>query len=327
MNKIDKQKLKKMLAEGRYEDIYQVFGEKVYNRYINKYIRSDVEFENGDNKNAQKIINSTPRHKKRSCIAFLTLLVFSKIVVFATLRETSISDSKDKYGDLIKKYNAVTKEYVDNLNLDGYDDIDIFMKLFDDLRNNVVYGEPEIDAVGYMRIDAMLGKGVCRHMADDIAYKLNLINPKYNAKTVEVYLTDDVIACVANLNYMTEVDEENNENTENVDSPNTSSKRKANHRVVFVDLPERNLTLVLDPTNGSMGYLHDGEIDLINIANENHLEYCYLENSLLEGQMNNAHILIDLYKSEFIHESEELDQEFGVEAQNKSLEKVRTMNK
>ena len=41
------------------------------------------------------------------------------------------------------------------------------------------YGEPELDAFGYYRLDIENGVGMCRHMADDIAYKLNEINKDF----------------------------------------------------------------------------------------------------------------------------------------------------
>lgn len=51
------------------------------------------------------------------------------------------------------------------------------------------YGTPKIDAIGYGGMDVMDkdGIGVCRNMAENIADKLNAINPEYNVRTIVLY--------------------------------------------------------------------------------------------------------------------------------------------
>ena len=43
------------------------------------------------------------------------------------------------------------------------------------------------------------GIGVCRHMATDVARKLNAINPNYNARTLNVNMSDSGRLDMANI--------------------------------------------------------------------------------------------------------------------------------
>lgn len=64
------------------------------------------------------------------------------------------------------------------------------MRVMKDMHETIRgYGTPKIDAIGYGGMDVMDkdGIGVCRNMTENIADKLNAINPEYNVRTIVLY--------------------------------------------------------------------------------------------------------------------------------------------
>jgi len=76
------------------------------------------------------------------------------------------------------------------------------MKTMDDMWKNIEgYGSPEKDVRFFEELDFLENGnvGACRNMSMDIAKKLNEINPKYNAKTIPVFIEKDGEYNIANI--------------------------------------------------------------------------------------------------------------------------------
>ncbi len=83
------------------------------------------------------------------------------------------------------------KEYAKAFDINSQSDMEIIMRTMNDMHKTIKgYGEPKINARGYLGMDMMgeEGIGVCRNMAANITDKFNEINPSYNARMVVVYM-------------------------------------------------------------------------------------------------------------------------------------------
>jgi len=104
--------------------------------------------------------------------------------------------------------------------------------------------------------------------------------------------------------------------------------------VTLVDVPEDNLTLVLDPTNPGIGIYKDGRIIMLNspINEETGLavsEPTEIATAIsVRGGLDGLGTTISDYNKSFgkiKFSFEELITKYGLEAQNKALEEVRKM--
>ena len=103
-------------------------------------------------------------------------------------------------------------------------------------------------------------------MSDDTCAILNEINPEFHARNLTVYMSDDAIFNLADINRtVIPEDERENGSEENSDNlieniVNNSKELIGNHVVSVVDMPSEKLTLVIDPTNPGIGIYKDGKI-------------------------------------------------------------------
>lgn len=106
---------------------------------------------------------------------------------------------------------------------------------------------------------------------------------------------------------------------------------KVNHAVVLVDIVSDNSTIVLDPTNTTIGVYKDGKMIMFNETDKD--RESILRSFLGDVYYNGTSSLIDYpfeYVSSFLNSSlslEELEKKYGVTAQNKALEKVKMLDK
>lgn len=154
-------------------------------------------------------------------------------------------------------------------------DIQIFMKVIKDMWTEIDrYASPKHEIMGLGRLSLEDEKiGVCRNFADHITAQLNAINPDYNARNLVVYMSGGY--SIANIernilenNETVEDDKEENDNEFNLDI----TKIFGNHMVTAVDIPNENITLVIDATNPSIGVFKDGRIYMFLSPNGNGLE-------------------------------------------------------
>ena len=100
--------------------------------------------------------------------------------------------------------------------------------------------------------------------------------------------------------------------------------------VTFVDSPEDNLTLVLDPTNPGIGIYTEGKIVMLNSDKENGLNFetkAYMDAVFTKGGIEGVTEEIEDYLKSFRNPNltkEEIVEKYGIEAQNQALEDLKS---
>lgn len=319
----------KLFKEKKFIDIQVKYGDLANFYLLPSFLYNDVLF-NSNNKIKSYIFKNIMIIKNFfKYIIYLSSIYFLAIITsLPMLSLMEIEKNKQIYEEEIDNYEENLNEYISSLNLEGKTDLEIIMMLINDMWESIEgYKKPEIDAVGYERLDINNGFGVCRNMADDIAAKLNAINPKYNARklVVESNFIDYEFADVNIKVVPEEPNEEVLEKTENKESlvDQVMDQVIGNHMVILVDIPDKNITLVVDPTNVGIGILKNGRITMFN-GLESTYEIKETNNILFYGYLEYFKLLCDEFKSVIPQESiEELNKEYGIDAQNKALEKVK----
>lgn len=348
-NKIKKKEIKKLFSEGKYIDIYNKYGEKQYNKILLKAMYREIK----DNTN---VIKATLWRIKKSMIKGLknTLIVATGVLTLgppaiAVSGAEFVKDEKNKnqiiYEEDIENYNERINKYAQEVNSMNLDNMQIFMKVMNDMWGSIKgYGAPQNDIIGFPELELATedGYGVCRNMASDVAKKLNAINPKYNARTMIVKMGEDGKYEIADIkrNFV-EVQEENEEQesqeVQEQKGPsiidNIIENINGNHLVTLVDITEDNLILVLDPTNPGIGIYKDGEITMLNSDKENGLTFEakeYISSFMTKGGLENITDVIKDYVKSFEKSNltnQEIEEKYGLEAQNRSLNYIRTKGK
>lgn len=377
MDKISKEKIKDLKAREEYEEIFREFGQKVYKKYVpHKYRKQDFKklkregkYEDiynkyGKSKYNQLLVTAMYREikdakglgpavawrikegiiavaKSTGIYSMAALLTFSGVMSITS--ESSATENAETYKEEIKAYNEHIKEYSNSVNQYGFSDVQIFMKVMDDMWGSIKgYGQPEKDISGFLELDLATeeGFGVCRNMASDIARKLNEINPKYNARTMRAWMGEDGYYEIADIQRtfietnQTIADNDNSQEKEqNLASNDGATKfiqnAFGNHMLTLVDVPEDNLTIVLDPTNPGIGIYINGKIIMLNSGEENGLEFEAKEYSnaiFTHGGIDGILTVASDYMRSFQKANltfAEIQSKYGLEAQNKALIEVR----
>lgn len=335
--KYKKDDIKKLQKEGKFEDIYLRYGEKTYNKYLRKFKQKEIEDIYG------KI--SFQALKGRIRLIGLALLTATgvKYGIEEYLQPTIDSAQytiknaeafrevqEEEYKELIQEYENSIKEYADNINKLKLTDFETIMKVQEDMWASIEgYADPELDVEACLGLDIYASKtGICRNMADDFARKLNAIDPKYNARVCSVKLTEEeVIGEMANISKISFDLEEPNKPMYvglEVDIPNWKEITDANHSIVLVDINEDNLTLIVDPTNLSVGVFKNGKIRVLNAISEhqeNVMERKVWKDFIFRDDISIYDIPKEYAKS-FIPSKlskEKIEEKYGVEAQNNAL--------
>lgn len=322
LSKKEKNKIEKLIKEGRFFELYEKHGN---DKYLYKALYNDVLENTGSRGKAFSIVNA--RKVSYYSKLWLFTLGFLSSVILSELPSISYDlneESELQYEKEIEDYNKNLEEYINGLELDGLSDLEIIMKVVDDMWNSIEgYKTPDIDAWGYYRLDIPNGYGVCRNMADDITAKLNAINPDYNARNLVVYSEfgdwSSADIEMRNLNSPSV----GNESVPNKFEQYWIENLRGNHMVTLVDLNDKNVTLVIDPTNAGIGVLKNGKIEMFNSTNEK-FKIVSLFNYMSNGYKENFEL--ELYKLDSftnLDSIEELNEKYGLDAQNQALKKVR----
>ncbi len=103
-------------------------------------------------------------------------------------------------------------------------------------------------------------------------------------------------------------------------------KFRGNHAIVAIDSTEDNITLLIDPTNLSLGIYKDGKIIMFNERQKDKAVYDrrFIGEISMQGTKKLVESPLDYIKSfrELELTMEELEEKYGVEAQNKMLEEI-----
>lgn len=364
MNKEQKKQIKKLKRQKKYDDIYYLYGPEEYRRntpfivqrrenkrlkmegrYIDLYnklgggILYKLELIEMKGKDAQNETGSKFQYFKgqvsytlRVIRNFLLFLGTAGFIGVSSITPSLALSNGINYKQEIEEYDKKIKEYADEIKKMNLSDLEIFMKLMEDTWKNIEgYGMPKKDLTGYWRLDFLEDNqaGVCRNLADDLTSKLNEINPKYNARNFIAYLDSDVPINIANIETR-DAKEKVNVNSENIaNNEEQGSKFKeklnGNHMVTAVDVKEG--TLILDPTNIGIGYFKDGKIYMLWNEKGSGMEYPIIGNYLLEGLQGVIDVPKEIAISFLQHTKSQdvIEEKYGVDAQNKALNKIRSM--
>lgn len=289
-------------------------------------ISQEVKYEGGKNfDDLKQIIDVHLKEIVYFCIIYLSYLFLAmpndvQKDIKATARNENI--------DRISEYERYVDDYLESIDFTGLSDLEIFMKLMQYEHQEMLYGTPEQEITGYYRVQMLDGKGVCRNIADDLAYRLNLINPEYNAKMICV--NSSYGNWIKNDDKM-QIDPDYNFNNEEIDKDNKGleeiKKRLfPNHAVTMINIPGEDYSLILDPTNSGIGVISNGKIDMFNSDNENYY-VTELSNALLMGYDIRFSTELNELKSYFTkHSLEELNELYGLDAQNEAIKKLDLLN-
>lgn len=344
--KYKKQDIKKLQKEGKFEDIYVKYGKRTYNKDLRRFKQKEIEDVYGK-RSIQAIIGRI----KLAGAAFLTALgIGSPIGIASSGITTTLNaanhtiqnaedfreESEENYKEEIQEYEEAIQEYAENINKLNLTDLETIMKVQEDMWATIKgYDNPEIDIAGCQGLDIWIGKkGVCRNMADDVARKLNAINPEYNARICSVKSEENNLQ-FADINRIAfDLDETRKEGGYiglEVYLPNYMNHEdkleaiNSNHEIVLVDIPEDNLTLVIDPTNAVLGTFQNGKIHILNISTEQKEDktkrkiWC----DLMRREDISAWDIPKEYAKSFLPtklSKEEIEEKYGVEAQNAALD-------
>lgn len=313
------QDLEKLEKERKYEQIYNKYGEEMYNSILFDAMYNEIK----ETRGIKEAIPFKIKGILKKCIRKLCLTIgFTAygIGVATTLNEVTIKDNSIKYEKEIKDYNDKIEDYAKEVNSMKYDDTKIFMKVIDDMWESTKgYAEPEKDIYGFWELDLATedGYGVCRNMASDVAKKLNKIDSKYNARTVNALTEKYKYSILGNID----------ENTQNF-----VKNIVGDHRVVLADIPNDNLIVMIDPTWKKLGICQDGKI-IVFYSEDCNIIFEIKELSMIISNGIGYEELINIpldYVKSFEKPNltfEEIEHKYGAKAQKESLKEVRNKSK
>lgn len=335
--KYKKKEIKKLLREGKFEDIYIKYGPIMYGKYLPKMEAIDIYLETG--KKGKGLLRKLNYKIKETVLpAFISGVVFFEGLPFLLLAVSTdkvIEENAIKYAEDISSYDRKIKEYAKQFQNPNLTDLQVIMKVMKDMWDSIAgYGNPQKNIIGFQRLDFLEenGIGVCRNMADDVSAKLNAINPKYNARTLAVKM-DMEKGVKLNKIGNSKRPPSNNEENNNYAVPNEDSlftkfsvELVGNHKVVLVDIPEENITLVVDPTNPGIGVFRYGKIYMFSVPDGEVLTVRHYS-TFVDGTLSifdyNKRKIDSFFDSNI--SIEELERKYGVEAQNKALDYILSL--
>lgn len=345
--KYKKMDITKLKREGKFEDIYLRYGNSQYNKLLSEAKQREIEEIYG--KRSFKAISHKISHRIKATAGALLIgtgiLGGTGVTAISgiTIAQSEIikGENEEKYKDLIEEYEEQNKNYAENIRKLGLTDLETIMKLQKDMHSSIEgYGQPSLNIEGYFGLDIGKGNlsGVCKNMADDYARKMNAINPDYNARTwvvkanigssnapnIQTYSGNQLLDGGSKFEDPSEMLTRGAVNkikeiTQNKDVNNVLG----NHMVVAVDIKEKNLTLVVDPTNPSIGVFKNGEIIMLNsLGLETPFTMYRTPIDDLGFRGFGALEVPNEYVKSFLNTSitiDKLNEEYGVEAQNNAL--------
>ena len=298
----------------------------MYKLFETSRISQEVKYECGTKfDDLKQIIDVHLKEIFYFCIIYLSYLFLAMPNdVQKDIKATARSENIDK----ISEYERYVDDYLESIDFTGLSDLEIFMKLMQYEHQEMLYGTPKQEITGYYRVQMLDGKGVCRNIADDLAYRLNLINPEYNAKMICVNSSygnwvknNDKMQIAPDYNFNNEEIDNDNKGLEEI-----KKRLFPNHAVTMINIPGEDYSLILDPTNSGIGVISNGKIDMFNSDNESYY-VTELANALLMGYDIRFSTELNELKSYFTnHSLEELNELYGLDAQNEAIKKLDLLN-
>ncbi len=266
-----------------------------------------------------------------------------------------------KYKEKIIEYDAGLEKYASQFDNDTMSEMEIIMSVMNDIRSNTKYGQVpdgmEVPHYYRLALNEQNDIGVCRHMADKFTATMNKIDPRYQAfnlsvkledargftmcdverpfKGQDIQLDDDLNeedVCEDSENNEDSNTQENNEQKDengttvvtNTSANTIDQNWHGNHLISVIKPIGKDYYLVIDATNPSIGVLKNGKIYMFNSKTDDVFEYKPIGQygmSFEEGlRKANVAFLQSNFQSVDLEELEEL---YGLEAQNETLTKIK----
>jgi len=337
--------VKKLIREGKFIDIYNKYGEDVYKKHLRAMKKIDKRNEKyGKDTSIVPFYGNSILRKIRNIIIYLTAGTTATFATFGHAGDKMKSKDIEENSSKVEEYINDVKEYSENfknvIRENNLNDVEIFMKLIDDMWKEIEgYKNPENSIMGASGVTLKYEKvGVCINFSDDIARKLNCINPDYNARVFITNLEqDDAKAEISDVDRNiiksneTVVEENSNKEEKKEEMDSFTESFVNNHAIVILDvnIDGKSISMFLDPTNLFVGVYRNGKIETFNTDKSVMSTRSQLGKVLIEGNSDYLNDIGDYLKSflTFISDEEykKLNETFGVDAQNRALEKVRSI--
>lgn len=355
--KLKKEEIKKLLEEKRYVELQNAYGDKILHEHRFDAYRSDIEYETGSKFKA-KVLSSGSKtvHGLKEAVKGLTIFTTTIGVILVgqigKFIDEMYREDIEKNASIIQEYDEEIAEYADYIqSLQLNSDLEVVMKVMDDMWKEIKYGTPTKDIAGLYRLafteDEKVGE--CRNIADDFSARMNAINPEYNARILTVYgeenyFEEEKTADIKRIKKTDEtiIDSENTTTTNNNNNNQSMyeeidrifndiniTEYTGNHMVSIFEPIGKNYTLVVDPTNPSIGIIANGEIYMFQPTNKNGIKFkpigqiTYVKNYDFTDIRNEFLKSFISFKSE--EELQEISNEWNLEKQNQALETVRNL--
>ncbi len=341
---IRKKDIKKLKSEGKFIEIENKHfsDSQIREKYNHKLIDLHVQAMKKEGVSSfkvgwYKVSNYFKYHILPISLATASALYLEGSTLAISNTEAKVKKNAKEYKDEIEDYNNKIDSYAENIKKLKLTELETLMIVMDDMWKNIQgYGEPKKDITGYLGLDLATddGVGVCRNMADDVARKLNAINPNYNAVSISGYAQFNEGLQLADIDRKEVKTEDTVEQeSKNEILENAFCRIFGNHAVVLLKSQKYDANLIIDPTNPSIGICYNGNIEIINSNTKDGytLDYTLQGDKVLNGlqSYDNA---FDIGKNAFKMSSKEFEKiknEYSIENQNKALEytrKLRTLS-
>ena len=242
--------------------------------------------------------------KAKGILIGINLTLIVGLATFPTLNANIKTKASKMYNsNLLDSYNKHLNDYAKEFDLNTMEDIDVFMKIMDDINKEYTYKKVEDIPYGYERLFIYDNHfGDCSNMADDMTAKLNKLNSSYNARNIDVKMETNEVTCINAYDCFLE-----------------KNNLKPNHTVTLVDVGDK--TLLLDPANQAIGTIKDGKIVMFDTDIKMHLTpvFTYLK----KGYKDTFSVLNDINKSHKEIDIETLKNQYGIESQIKAKQKLK----
>lgn len=319
-SKLEEIKIKRLINEKKYFEIYEKYGEVKYEKYLKLFRKEDILYELGiEPKFINFLFLENCKEKMRLIkkgICYFTLATTITASMFDSIIEQKIEkivkENEKKYSLELEQYEQDIKEYAEYVNSLGLTDLEVLIEVMG-VEEDFEYKEPTTyDEIGLYRLSAyMNGYGVCRNFADDAAYRLNAINPSYKACVLATYLQS-----VEPNNISQNIIEANRPtvliSTEDEESSDLK-KYVGNHLVVCLKIDDA--LLIMDPTNPSIGLLDKGKIEMFSDNAKDGMYPTPLNILYNHGAGNRKLLQSYITNSDY----EMLKQKYSIKEQNKAI--------
>ncbi len=344
--KKEKELIKKLIKENRYYEISTDY-EKRFSYY--KAMRFESKMETGkmfskllfdlrdfieySNLEGKKAIVGTYLTEIESMLKrYLIILICWALVrnQIPMIQNGEIKTIKQ----ITKEYDNNLEDYVSSFNTDTMSTLDIVMNVMNDIRSNTYYGTADESLLSFVHPRLALNEnnniGVCRHMSDKFTTIMNLIDKRFEAKNIAVYIDDNPekfnfcnIERPISKETLKQLEEMEKNRSDKDKEDELKYKLLGNHQVTLLKSLEDKCYLVVDVTNPSIGVIDKGRIYTFNAETYDMLSYRPISEILVypdEFTKANKDVIDSLTKKMDI---EELEKKYGLEAQNKVLKRIK----